>query len=206
MNSKKRNERIRKTERTKITMRPHAVKMTVGTKYKPEFKDLFPVDNSVPEGPKIGQVIYQSEEAAIAAKSDPQTTTEFSVSSSGTLGYTQDALGRYRPNYKKADKPTPAKTHPPKDGAFSTEVERIAATGTRIKRDGTFRARVLGTYGMNCVMCGYSNHVEAAHLDPKHAISDDRTENGAPLCPNHHWELDHALLTADEVRRKRDAN
>lgn len=84
-----------------------------------------------------------------------------------------------------------------------TDVERITVTGQRIKRDASFRARVLAAYGTSCVICGYSHHVEAAHLNPKHQISDDRTENGAPLCPNHHWELDNGLLKVEEVQQRR---
>ena len=56
-----------------------------------------------------------------------------------------------------------------------------------------------------CVVCEYEVHVEAAHLTPKHELSDDRVENGAPLCPNHHWELDNGNLSSDQVRRARDA-
>lgn len=156
---------------------------------------------------------------SIAAES-PNTLT---TSKPEPLGYTLDALGRYRPNYQKIEKSAKQQPKPEpiaergvaqpssrlvpiqKDGTFSPEVERIEVTAKRIKRDGTFRQRVLGTYGMACIICGYSNHVEAAHLDPKHQVSDDRTENGAPLCPNHHWELDHGLLTAEKVRLKRDS-
>lgn len=121
-------------------------------------------------------------------------------------GHTVDALGRYRPNYKKTDKSMPKQETAPilKDGIVSSTIERVEVTAKRIKRDGTFRQRVLGTYGLSCVMCGYSNYVEAAHLVPKHQVNDDRTENGAPLCPNHHWELDHGLITAEEVINKRD--
>jgi predicted restriction endonuclease len=65
---------------------------------------------------------------------------------------------------------------------------------------------VLEKYGTACVICGYDVHVEAAHLAPKHELSDDRIENGVPLCPNHHWELDHDIVNTDQVRRARDAH
>jgi hypothetical protein len=105
-------------------------------------------------------------------------------------GYQVDALGRQRPISHR-------------DGAVA-DVERVDIEGHRIKRDREFRARVLGKYGIACVICGYSAHVEAAHLKPKHLVSDDRTENGAPLCPNHHWELDHGKLDEVTVRRARE--
>ena len=105
-------------------------------------------------------------------------------------GYKVDALGRQRPDYSRP-------------GCVS-DVERITVSGDRIKRDAVFRHRVLARYGTACVICGYAVHVEAAHLIPKHQLSDDRVENGAPLCPNHHWELDHDILSEDQVRHARD--
>ena len=155
---------------------------------------------------------------------NPSHPVDDSASSSLTpvkhdpLGHALDALGRYRPNYKKpvalpvSHQPANPDQSPKKpatiqkNGTFSPEVERIEVTAKRIKRDGTFRDRVLGTYGTACIICGYSVHVEAAHLDPKHQVSDDRTENGAPLCRNHHWELDNGHLTPAEVRRQRDGS
>lgn len=50
-----------------------------------------------------------------------------------------------------------------------------------------------------CAKCGYSNHVEIAHIK---AVSDDSVtiaeinsiNNLIALCPNHHWEYDHGIL------------
>jgi hypothetical protein len=106
-------------------------------------------------------------------------------------GYKIDALGRQRPEH----------SYP---GRVS-EVERVAVSGERIRRDAAFRSRVLEKFGAVCVICGYATHVEAAHLTPKHQLSDDRVENGVPLCPNHHWELDNGVLSAERVRSARDA-
>lgn len=106
-------------------------------------------------------------------------------------GYKIDALGRQRPDH----------SHP---GRVS-EIERVTLSSERIKRDAAFRARVLKKYGKACVICGYTVHVDAAHLTPKFELSDDRVENGAPLCPNHHWELDNSVLSKDQVRHARDA-
>lgn len=105
-------------------------------------------------------------------------------------GHKVDALGRQRPDFSRP-------------GCVS-DVERIAVAGERIKRDAAFRARVLAKYGAACVICGYGVHVEAAHLTPKYELSDDRVENGAPLCPNHHWELDSGHLSVNIVRQARD--
>ena len=52
-----------------------------------------------------------------------------------------------------------------------------------------------------CAVCGYSRYVEVCHRKP---VSDfpgtaliseiNNLSNLVPLCPNHHWELDHGLL------------
>jgi len=54
-----------------------------------------------------------------------------------------------------------------------------------------------------CRKCGYSLHVELCH---KRAISNfpetatlgevNHPSNVIPLCPTHHWELDHKILVA----------
>ena len=80
---------------------------------------------------------------------------------------------------------------------------RVQITTAKIKRDGSFRSRVLDAYGTSCAICGYDKHVDAAHLVAKHVVDDDSTENGAPLCPNHHWELDHGHITVDDVMKAR---
>ena len=52
-----------------------------------------------------------------------------------------------------------------------------------------------------CAKCGYSTHVEIAHIK---AVSDfensttiaeiNSIDNLIALCPNHHWEYDHGIL------------
>lgn len=52
-----------------------------------------------------------------------------------------------------------------------------------------------------CAICGYSNHIEIAHIK---AVSDfensttiaeiNSIDNLIALCPNHHWEYDHGIL------------
>ncbi len=53
-----------------------------------------------------------------------------------------------------------------------------------------------------CVVCGYRLHVEVAHRKAVSTFPGDSTlaeinhvDNLVALCPNHHWELDHELLT-----------
>lgn len=52
-----------------------------------------------------------------------------------------------------------------------------------------------------CAVCGYSLHVQVAHLTAVAAFPPSATvaeinaiENLIALCPNHHWELDHGEL------------
>ena len=52
-----------------------------------------------------------------------------------------------------------------------------------------------------CIVCGYTKHVQLAHVRPVHTFSSSATlreinakDNVIPLCPNHHWEYDHDLL------------
>jgi hypothetical protein len=53
-----------------------------------------------------------------------------------------------------------------------------------------------------CIICGYSAHVEICHKRsiaefPDHALVSEvnARENLVCLCPNHHWEFDHGLLS-----------
>lgn len=52
-----------------------------------------------------------------------------------------------------------------------------------------------------CSICGYSNHVEVAHIKPVSDFDDSATireinslSNLIGLCPNHHWEYDNGIL------------
>lgn len=52
-----------------------------------------------------------------------------------------------------------------------------------------------------CAKCGYSNHIEIAHIKAVADFDDSSTiaeinsiNNLIALCPNHHWEYDNGLL------------
>jgi len=52
-----------------------------------------------------------------------------------------------------------------------------------------------------CVICGYTKHVEIAHIKAVSEFGDDATleeinhiNNLVGLCPNHHWEYDAGLI------------
>lgn len=52
-----------------------------------------------------------------------------------------------------------------------------------------------------CAKCGYSTHIEIAHIKAVSDFDDSATiaeinsiNNLIALCPNHHWEYDHGIL------------
>ena len=52
-----------------------------------------------------------------------------------------------------------------------------------------------------CVICGYTNHIEIAHIkavsdfDDETIVSEiNHPDNLIGLCPNHHWEYDNGIL------------
>jgi hypothetical protein len=57
-----------------------------------------------------------------------------------------------------------------------------------------------------CAVCGYGTHYEVCHIKPINAflptdfVADvNRLSNLVALCPNHHWEFDHELLSAASI-------
>ncbi len=57
-----------------------------------------------------------------------------------------------------------------------------------------------------CAYCGYDKHIEICHIkdicefDPQTLISIiNDIDNLIALCPNHHWEFDHGLLTIEQI-------
>ena len=47
-----------------------------------------------------------------------------------------------------------------------------------------------------CLVCGETRGVQRAHIIPRRHGGVDCM----PLCPNHHWNYDHGLLTQDEQK------
>ena len=52
-----------------------------------------------------------------------------------------------------------------------------------------------------CLICGYSNHVEVCHIKSVSSFGDNdkirdinSIENLVGLCPNHHWEFDNGKI------------
>jgi hypothetical protein len=71
---------------------------------------------------------------------------------------------------------------------------RIRQMARRVYRDSGLPFR--------CCVCGYSTHVEICHKRSISEFPDDTlvsevnaNSNLVCLCPNHHWEFDHGLLS-----------
>lgn len=54
----------------------------------------------------------------------------------------------------------------------------------------------------SCHVCGYTTHIEVAHIRPVSAFPDEAMvgeindlSNLVALCPNHHWEFDNGLIS-----------
>lgn len=61
-----------------------------------------------------------------------------------------------------------------------------------------------------CLICGYSKHLERAHIIPKSLLryidgyqeySKFDNDNIVLLCKNHHWEYDHDLIDDEDYRK-----
>ena len=57
------------------------------------------------------------------------------------------------------------------------------------------------TVSPKCEICGYTHHVEVAHIKPVSEFTETATireinsiDNLIGLCPNHHWEYDNGIL------------
>ena len=57
----------------------------------------------------------------------------------------------------------------------------------------------------HCIICGYSKHFQTSHIKSVSSFQDtalvseiNSLDNLVALCPLHHWEFDHGLLTLNE--------
>ncbi|MBI5303413.1 MAG: HNH endonuclease [Chloroflexi bacterium] len=58
-----------------------------------------------------------------------------------------------------------------------------------------------------CVVCGYSKHIEICHIKSIQEFSEhtpisviNSLDNLVALCPNCHWEFDHGLLKSEQLK------
>ena len=96
---------------------------------------------------------------------------------------------------------------PKKNYGILTLAEVKQISGSRNSYDTIVRQHSRSVANRNemlnrCAECGYANCVECCHIK---AVSEfpitatlsevNHKDNLIGLCPNHHWELDHGLLT-----------
>lgn len=62
-----------------------------------------------------------------------------------------------------------------------------------------------------CQVCGYSKHIELAHITPVSSFDPstpigvvNHRDNILVLCRNHHWEFDHGILSLDQITKRMD--
>ena len=62
-----------------------------------------------------------------------------------------------------------------------------------------------------CAICGYKHHIDVAHIKAVSDFDDNATlreindiNNLIGLCPNHHWEYDHGLITLEQIKKVKE--
>ena len=63
-----------------------------------------------------------------------------------------------------------------------------------------------------CAVCGYATHYEVCHIEPinnflpSDFVADaNKLSNLVALCPNHHWEFDHGMLSIEFIMTNAEA-
>lgn len=69
------------------------------------------------------------------------------------------------------------------------------AQRSQFANDAKWRQAVIDKYGECCIVCGTNHWVQAAHLMPKGQGGLSDTDNGAPMCQQHHVAYDSSRLT-----------
>lgn len=65
-------------------------------------------------------------------------------------------------------------------------------------RSRSVKGRTKILYSNSCYLCGWSRHVEYAHIVPARLNGTIKLDNIVTLCPNHHTLFDRNKLTNDE--------
>jgi hypothetical protein len=86
-------------------------------------------------------------------------------------------------------------------GSLFSERKNWQSARTAIRKNATetyFRSNK----EHKCAICGYNKHIEVAHIKAVSDFSNNATireinsiTNLIGLCPNHHWEYDHGLIS-----------
>lgn len=107
----------------------------------------------------------------------------------------------WRPFIQTHDEPPPTTPQPP--DLAPPPPERVACSVYRVLRDTELARRVKRLHDYRCQICGHSiqlpdgsYYAEAHHIQPLGIPHNgpDVTENILCVCPNHHAELDYAVI------------
>lgn len=106
----------------------------------------------------------------------------------------------HRRKYCDAHQPNALKSY---DDATIEDIRRYAKyQANALIRRLARRAYRVGRLPLHCSVCGYSKHVEICHIhaiekfpEQTHLSEVNSLNNLVALCPNHHWEFDHGLLS-----------
>lgn len=78
---------------------------------------------------------------------------------------------------------------------YAAQIRSLARTAYR--KSGRLQA---------CAVCGYDTHYEVCHIRPINDFTPtdfvacvNELSNLVALCPNHHWEFDHGLLSLELI-------
>lgn len=90
-------------------------------------------------------------------------------------------------------------------------VEKISVKGKHPSWKGVYVRQHNSSFNRDlkklpCQKCGYSTHVELAHIKPVSSFSNtaylneiNSSDNILVLCRNHHWEFDHGFLNLEDI-------
>jgi hypothetical protein len=107
---------------------------------------------------------------------------------------------KYCKNCKSLNESRPIKDYFDADGRKASKYVKIRQRA---------RKQYLAYNTSDCVMCGYTHHIEVAHIQdiasfdpntPLNIVNDP--SNLAGLCRNCHWELDHGILLKKQIIEK----
>lgn len=67
-----------------------------------------------------------------------------------------------------------------------------------------FKSKVIERDGHKCIICGMTDNLEVHHILDRSLFEDGgyHIDNGATLCPTHHFQAERTALSCDEIRFK----
>ena len=166
-------------ENENFSHKKQTTKSLVNIPSNEEFKSIIETSSSWKEiGEKLGyksKVLSSNVKESIKKRCETLNIALLIVKQNDMLDITKGELFKYRKNWQSA----------------RTAIQKIA-------RANYFNSNK----NPKCHICGYDKHVEVAHIKAVSEFEDTATVNEinsvnnlVGLCPNHHWEYDHGLLT-----------